>query len=503
MKKPVSIKIGILLLTLTVISAQYGCKKFVDRKPLSTFTTGDVPGSGFEGAVLGLYAHLRQDWGMSDVNFITMNAARADDNDISTPGDGNSDVIDNYNYTKDFWMSDNVWNAHYSFVINASGVLDDIENAANASDPAVIVNKAEASFLRAYAYFNLVRNYGDIPKIDFKVTTPLQANVEKSPASEIYALIQSDLEFAVANLPESWSSIYVGRVTNGTASTLLAKVKLYQKDWAGALSNAEAVIISNHYALLPNFSDVFTEEHENSLESIFEIQNYENATGSIGSNGSLSSWSAGYQGVRAGGNWNLGWGWNIPDTSLVNSAFEPNDPRKGQTILFSGHRDDTLINDGKYGNILPPSIWPYFNKKVYTDPARRSATGDFAGSWLDQIILRYSDVLLMAAEAANETGNTAKALGYLEQVRARARNGNPNILPPVTSTDQVVVRNAIKHERRVEFAMEYERFYDLVRWGDAEQVLGPRGYKAKNALFPIPQSAIDKSNDVLTQNPGY
>jgi hypothetical protein len=325
-------------------------------------------------------------------------------------------------------------------------------------------------------------------------------------------LIDADLQFAIQNLPAAWESKYAGRATKGAAYALQAKAYLYRQNWSAALASAEAVITSGQYALLPNFADVFTEENENGSESIFEIQNYENANGSIGHNGEYSSWSAGYQGVRGSGQWDLGWGWNIPSQGLVDTAFETGDPRKGQTILFSGQKDDYLINDGKFGATLPPSIWPYFNKKAYTDPKRRAATSDRFGSWLDMIIIRYSDVLLMAAEAANEIGgaaNTTKALNYLEMVRSRARKGNNAVLPPVVTIDKTALRTAIKKERRAEFALEFERFYDLVRWTpaadgiDAPGVLGPLGYTAKNALLPIPQGAIDKSQGKLTQNPGY
>lgn len=123
--------------------------------------------------------------------------------------------------------------------------------------------------------------------------------------------------------------------------------------------------------------------------------------------------------------------------------------------------------------------------------------------WANIKILRYADVLLMYAEALNEQGQSTLAVDYVNMVRSRARGGNATVLPDITVTDQVSVRNAIKHERRIEFAMEGERFYDLVRWGDAVTVLGPLGYQPRNALYPIPQASIDQSGGVLVQNPNY
>ncbi len=147
----------------------------------------------------------------------------------------------------------------------------------------------------------------------------------------------------------------------------------------------------------------------------------------------------------------------------------------------------------------------YFNKKAYTNPALRQEFTN-KGFWVNIRLIRYSDVVLMAAESANELGNTSEAQKDLEMVRARARGGNPDILPEITSLDQSVLREAIRHERRVELGLEFDRFYDLVRWGIAEQVLhaaGKLNYQPKNALLPIPQDEIDKSKGVLKQNPDY
>jgi hypothetical protein len=211
------------------------------------------------------------------------------------------------------------------------------------------------------------------------------------------------------------------------------------------------------------------------------------------------------QGVRGSGQWDLGWGWNTPTQELVD-AFEPGDPRKNETILYSGQVDPL------YGENVPP--YPtvprlYWNKKVYTNPADRLANNNKFGPWMNHRIIRYADVLLMAAEAANEIGgaqNTADALAWLEEVRGRARGNNPGILPEVTTTDQAELRDAIRHERRVELAMEEQRFFDLVRWGidvDVLHAAGKTNYEVKHRLLPIPQNEIDKSGGILEQNPGY
>jgi hypothetical protein len=209
------------------------------------------------------------------------------------------------------------------------------------------------------------------------------------------------------------------------------------------------------------------------------------------------------QGVRGSGDWDLGWGFNVP-TAALDAAYETGDPRKDATILYSGQPD------GIYGRTVPsapPLSQPRWNKKVYTSFVRQQQTGDRFSWWLNIRLLRYADVLLMAAEAANEiggSGNISKAVGWINQIRTRARNGNNSILPLIpNSITQSALRAAIKHERRVEMAMEFERFYDLVRWGDAVTILGPLGYQNRCRYYPIPQPAIDRSNGVLIQNPEW
>ena len=196
-------------------------------------------------------------------------------------------------------------------------------------------------------------------------------------------------------------------------------------------------------------------------------------------------------------------------TKLMGEAFEEGDPRKDASLLYFRRNNEDPItpeNTNKPYSESPVStaMGAYFNKKAYTDPTlRRKYTR--MGFWVNIRIIRYPDVLLMAAEAANEKGLMGEASGYLEQVRAHARGTVTNVLPKVESLDQNVLREAIRHERRVELALEPDRFYDLVRWGIAQEVLQAAGknYQPKNALLPLPQTEIDKSNGVLVQNPDY
>jgi len=194
-----------------------------------------------------------------------------------------------------------------------------------------------------------------------------------------------------------------------------------------------------------------------------------------------------------------GWGFNVPTSTLAN-AFEAGDPRKNATILFAG-------GTSAEGDAIPAlgggNVDTMYNYKSYV-PFSDAILNGTPGAGQDVRVLRYSDVLLMNAEAANETGNTTLALASLEKVRARARAGNAAILPQVTTTDQATLRLAIWHERQVELAMESDRFFDVIRQGRGPALFGNRGFKAgKNELQPLPTDEIVLSGGLLKQNPGY
>jgi len=205
----------------------------------------------------------------------------------------------------------------------------------------------------------------------------------------------------------------------------------------------------------------------------------------------------------SGTSWDLGWGWNTPTAAMV-AAYEPGDLRKDATILFSGQPDGAA--SGGYGNTVPNLTNAlYWNKKVYNNYNDYLAAGlgtpnnEAQNTWVNHRVLRYADVLLMAAEAANEiggAGNGNDAATWVNQVRARAG------LSPITYVDQAQMRTAIKQERRVEFGMEFERFFDLVRWNDAITVLAANGYQNKHRFYPIPNSALN-ANTLLVQNPEW
>ncbi len=486
-----------------MILAIGGCQKFLDRKPL-TATLNDLNQGGLEGQIYGLYSNLRNSAGFTSIPWLAMHDFRSDDTEKgSDPSDGAEWVapFDHFAYVKDLWASNQYWDDHFTLINLANTAIQNADSL-HLTDPASLINVAEAKFFRAYAYFDLVRSFGDVPKIDFRIYNAAQANIAKSPASTIYTLIDADLQFAAANLPTVWGNQYPGRLTSGAAKTMQAKAYLFRGNWASALALSNQVISASSYSLNSSYYGIFKDAGENSAESIFEIQAYVSPNGAI-DNGCIYATTMGVRGSTASG-WNLGWGWNTPTDSLVN-AYESGDVRKGSTVLFSGQSDDP--STGGYGRVLPNSTFDpvagplprkYWNKKIYADPGYRASTGHSDNpDWINKRILRYADVVLMAAECNNELGNGATALPFVNQIRKRAN------LSAITFTNQSQLRTAIKQERRVEFGVEGERFFDLVRWGDAISVLGPLGYTNRCRFYPIPQPAIDKSGGLLIQNPEW
>ena len=292
------------------------------------------------------------------------------------------------------------------------------------------------------------------------------------------------------------------------------------------MSLCNEVISSGQYSLESNFSDIWRDglngAGKNSPESIWEMQADVKAA-----NGDDNS-------PQYNGSW-LG---HLPASKTKRSAtclefrlgmershrqtrndWSNDDPRKSQTILYSGEYDGGTPLGG-FGAILPPYTNPdgtgglaqkYWNKKLYTgnSPEMRSYTGyenKGGAGWINHRILRYADVILMLAEASNELGDGATAAANLELIRNRA-SGNlgddRTIVPYIPFVDQAQMRTAIKNERRWEFALEGYRFYDLVRWGDALNALGPLGYTERCRYYPIPQKAIDQYWGVLKQNPEW
>lgn len=503
-KKYLNLVLG-LFTVMGLIVITPGCQKnFLDRQPLGQYTTDNYPYPGGAGPydqyIYAAYASLRT-YQTTVFGYVGAVSIRSDDADKgSTPADAPAQKeMDEFPVTPTNGLCNDLWTGYYTTITDCNVILNQVaRDSSNTPEATKMLAQGEAKFLRGYAYFMLVRLFGNVPIVDTVLTSVGQSNIAQSTPDKVYAFIEKDLQFAAMNLPQKWDAKFIGRATSGAANGMLAKVYLYEKKWQQAMSTAEMVINSGVYDLKTPYDKIFTESGENCSGSVFEIQAYADANHKSDSYGCQY---ANVQGVRGSGNFDLGWGFNDPSEQLE-AAYEPGDPRIKTTILYCPSKEPT-----RYGEVFPAEPNPRYNMKVYTDPAIRNLVGNRFGYWMNVRILRYSDILLMYAEAANELGQTDSALSKLEMVRARARNGDNSILPKVTTTDQSELRDAIRHERRIELAMESERFFDIVRWGISDSVLqaaGKNNYNsARDALLPIPQTQIDLSKGVLHQNPGY
>jgi starch-binding outer membrane protein, SusD/RagB family len=476
---------------LVTVLLPLSCKKeFLDvdpqgQQPSAQFWTSQADA---EAAVIAMYANLR---GWTNVAFasLAVESIPSDETEKgSSPGD--AEFFTNFDLFRqtategqllDFWIG------QYQNINFANQVLDNVPGIA--MDEALKARLlGEAKFVRGYSYFRLVRAFGGVP---LRLTVPEGAeeyNIPRASAAEVYAAIEKDLTDAAAVLPVRYSAAEVGRATKGAALGMHAKVAMYQRKWDQVLALTNEVMTLG-YDLFPDYEKLFRIENENNIESLFEIQaTYQ--PGNCDASNSQYSQVQGVRGVRGGG-----WGFNVPTQELVN-AYEPGDPRRDATIIFRGETTPE-------GDVIPAvGDNPRYNQKSYVPFSQYVECNE--GSGQNIRVLRFADVLLMNAEAANELGNQQQALTSLNRVRRRARGNNPNVLPDITITNQAQLRTIIWHERQVELALEGDRFFDVIRQGRGQEVFGTKGFQAgKSELMPIPQQEIDLSAGVLTQNPGY
>lgn len=356
---------------------------------------------------------------------------------------------------------------------------------------------AETRFLRAYYYFELVRYFGGVPLIvDNRIGAEEVTETPRASKADVYAQIESDLRYAVDNLP--WSQSVKGKVEKGAALSLLGKVYLYQNKFGDAATVLDRVINEGGYSLLQNFEDIWPEANENNSETVFDVE-YSNLEG--GSYGCLicleGNAAAGFHGIRQyeGPIYGDGNSYNLPTAKLYNS-FSLNDPRRDITVLNL----DSFINLQPNPNDISYATGGgghtgYYNNKYIKRQAEIGLPDDDLTSPLNYKVIRYADVLLMAAEAHNRNGNDGSALTYVNQVRAR-------VGMPALSSSGTALTEDIWKERNLELACEGHRFFDLVRTGKAADEID--GFQTgKHEIFPIPQVEIDLAGGNWDQNPGY
>jgi hypothetical protein len=493
--------------TIAIVAAMQifvSCKKdFLELTPRGTTLEDNFYKNEKEvmQGVIAVYDVMQ--WGTTGGYTMKMPLLSAASDDCWAGGSNASDqpnwvAYDNFNMNSFIGPQGGLWSKNYSGINRANLILSKME-ASTVITPAFKSRAvAEAKFLRAYFYFDLVRWFGNIPLI-LKELTPseLYTQTQVGPA-QVYAQIEKDLRDAIAGLPVTVSAAEKGRVSQGAAKAQLAKVLLYQND-NGKLAEAITLFedinrVGNPYgyALLSNYAEIFNPANKFNSESILEIPHSNNAAwgdwGWInGGEGNVGTQFIGMDSYN-GDTYASGWGFCPVTLDLVNAL--KNDPRFAATVIDGAAlKANGATYNSRYQNT------DYFIKKYAPLKAYRSTVGVAEQNWpINEIEIRVADTYLMQAEALLKTGsNAARAKELLDAVRARVG------LASVPATlDNVYA------ERRLELATEGHRLFDLIRTGKAVAVLGPLGFKAgKSELLPIPQNEIDVTKGVIKQNPGY
>lgn len=507
MKKKITHSL-VVWLCIAAIATITSCKKFLETAPQGQISEEAISSdpAAAETLVTGVYNSLwdGQVHGFDYVSATNIVSDDADKGSTATDGANSHGLLDNLTVDPSVGIINNIWSGHFRAIARANQALDKIPLSPSGEDTRRRL-EAEVRFLRAYLYFNLVRFFGGVPIISSvppvdQINDP--ALQKRATRAETYNFIVGDLEFAKNNLPIKGSaSTQVGRATKGAAMGLLAKVYLYLQDWQKAFTLTDSIINNQAgtYSLLPNYETIWREAGMNGAESLFEVQTGTN----LACNAAIPIYTV-CQGPRAGGRrgWSdLGFGFGGPSLSLMNE-YEANDRRRAATVIF--------INPPPQGTFLwdgyrVPSRDSVENDR-YNYKAYHSRTSERNCGVNDRLpknlrILRLGDILLIHAEAAFALNNTTAALVDINKLRTRAG------IPTLTAIDRL----AIWHERRIELALEHDRFFDIVRQqaiqpGRAVQAFQAHGKTFtvnKHEVFPIPQVQIQLSGGVLTQNPGY
>lgn len=487
------------IITVFIVLALAGCSDFLDESPKGRYTTDNFYKTQEHAflAITGVY---------NKASFVSTNNALwvfgdvvSDDAAKGGSAGDQSDMqfLEEFNYSRNNGFLEKIWKHYYEGITRANYLLYYSDNIQmDATLKARIMG--EAKFLRAYFYFNLVNIFGEIP---LKTQPPLNAeliNIGTSPVEDIYEQIEDDLLAAIPVLKETYSGSDIGRATKGAAWGLLAKARLYQGKWQETLDAIDEVDALGLYSLEPVYKNNFIDSTQNNSESIFEIQHLSRQTPKLGSH--LNQWF--------GSPDDNGYAFNVPTQNFIDefevTGADVVDPRLDYTV---GQPGQNWINGEPFDATW--SITGFLNKKHVQPLREEPIIGDAS---LNYVYMRYADILLMKAEALNELNQPANAIVPLNAVRKRARESYlydldlpgagavpAGLLPDVAAGSQGAVRNAIRHERRVELGFEFHRFFDLMRYGQAaaEAALAETDFDyTTNRYFLIPQSEVDANTAI-------
>ena len=484
-------KLIFTLATIATLAVVPSCEKFLSVDPPyaqdaeNFFQTPE----DYERALVGAYDLLQS-------SFLTLWIGEIASDNAIAGGESVNDSkglhdIDNMTHGGVNVELRNVLRWNYTGITRANYIL---EHKDNIDFPRKAHILAEAKFLRAYYYFELVKYFGDVPLIiDKRIGIEEARTIPRSPKAEVYAQIEADLVAAAAVLTPV--AAQKGRATRGAAKALLGKVYLYQNKFTEAAAIFDEIIDSGQYSLYPDYSQLFSVAAENNSETIFDVEYTGLEGGSYGCLICLEGNAAvGFQGIRqyTGPVYGDGNSYNLPTPELY-AAFSPIDPRRAATVLDIEAFIAAQTNPASITYAIGAGGHTgYYNNKYIKKQGEIGLPDNDLTSPVNYRVLRYADVLLMAAEAHYQLGNPSRATALVNQIRQRA--GIPGA--SVNSIEKVY------NERRLELSGEGLRFFDLVRTGQAAQYI-PGFVVGKHEVFPIPQVEIDLAGGTWSQNPGY
>ncbi len=376
------------------------------------------------------------------------------------------------------------WNNSYAGIYNCNTAIRALETTDRAWTNPYLKNRSlgEAYFLRAHYYFDLVRQFGGVPLVTREITGQEAVAIKRSTVAEVYAQIITDLETAIEHLGDIGDTGELGRANIGAAQALLGKVHLTAKNFAAAEHSLREVIESGHHGLLPNYADVFDPGNKDFYETLFAIQYSESSAGL--SNNFIFFNAPATSGGEVTGRPNVALpvSISIRPTNELLAAFEEGDQRYDVSI----------------GRWIGPDVNGIEDEFFYCAKYKGPQTATLGWSGDNFPILRYSDVLLMFAEALNAQGRTTEAIPFVKEVRERA-----GLSDDISGLSKSQLAALIERERQVEFCFENQRWYDLLRTDRALEVLRAQGKNIQphHLLAPIPAEQVLINQ--LEQNPVY
>lgn len=477
---------------------------------------GRVPGDDFlktdqevMTALVGVYDLMQWNYNRPWNSVYFVKALPGDD--MNCAGGSDTDQppyqqIDDFKHESDNPALTAIWTAFYKTIGMTNTIIDRVESDSDAKK----VYLAEAKALRAFNYFELVTLFGDVPLLITNPANESEYSKPRTPKAEVVAQIIKDLTEAIPDLKDKGDLDYKFRFSKGAAQATLGKVYLYEEQYTEAATQLQAVIDNvADYDLSTPYGEIFDTPKSLGKESVFGIlfsstENYNWGNfpwgGRPESNihvqlmGPRDFFKLGTTGLING------WGFNLPTEKLYDAFVAQGDEVRRKATMLS---ESELIGLG--GSVTTSDIWDYegYLRVKYATKTSETNTADgvvpelnYSTAWL---LIRTADVYLMAAEAYALSSNAAKANEYLSDVRERAGLDRVNL-------SGATLMSAIKTERMLELALEGSRFWDLVRWGDADAELTSMGFEAnKNELFPIPLDEISGNTEIGEgdQNPGY